>query len=424
MMKPDLQTLETLYEITRYLNSSLDLAEVLDYVMDQVIKVTGAERGFMMLIDSVTDELIFQVARGMNQQDLDDPAFHVSHTIVREVVKTKEPVLTFDAQTDSRLDDAMSVITKGLRSILCVPIMVRDKVIGLVYVDNRLRKGMFSQSHRYLLSAFASEAGFAIENARLYRVAVDQGRMQRELEMARNIQQGLLPSMFDPIAGYEIAFDWRSAREVAGDFYDCFRFTDDRMGVVIGDVSDKGAAAAIFMAVVRSLFRGNAFSKPLPIDTVQLTNKLLLEDASAGGMFVTLYYAVLEKDGQFLGVNAGHNRPLLYRASDGSIEFLPRGGNPLGWFDHIPLKLSELQLRVGDTLIFYTDGLTEAENNQQAAYGDERLMTVVRESAGQHANQVKQAILHSVNEFCGDAPMFDDLTIVVVRYIGVASDGG
>lgn len=419
MLKPDLQTLETLYEITRYLNSSLDLGEVLDYVMDQVIKVTGAERGFMMLIDPQTDALTFQVARGMNQEDLDDPAFQVSYTIVREVVKTKEPILTFDAQTDSRLDDAMSVITKGLRSILCVPITVRDSVIGLVYVDNRLRTGMFSQSHRYLLSAFANEAGFAIENARLYRVAVEQGRMQRELEMARNIQQGLLPSTFDPIAGYEIAFDWHSAYEVAGDFYDCFKFSDDRMGVVIGDVSDKGVAAAIFMAVVRSLFRGNAFSKPLPIDTVQLTNKLLLQDASVGGMFVTLYYGVFERNGLFVGVNAGHNRPLLYRAADGTTEFLPRGGHPLGWFDYIPLQLTENHLEAGDTLVFYTDGLTEAENSRQEAYGDERLRTIVSEMAGQHATHIKQAILHSVNEFRGEAALFDDLTLVVVRYVGV-----
>ncbi|NDJ85097.1 MAG: SpoIIE family protein phosphatase [Chloroflexi bacterium] len=408
--------LETLYEVTRYLNSSLDMAEVLNMIMDRVVQVTNAERGFLVLVDEVGETWEFQVARGMDQQVLDTPEFEVSSTIIREVISSREPLLTLNAQYDKRLG-GQSIVAKGLRSILCVPILVRQRLIGLVYVDNRLKAGIFDEGHRDLLVAFASEAGFAIENARLYKLAVDQGRMQRELEMAWNIQRGLLPAQFEPVPGYEVAFDWQAAREVAGDFYDFFKLDHSQMGVVVADVSDKGAAAAIYMAVARSLFRGNAYANIEPTETVQQTNTLLLED-STGGMFVTLYYAVFGDAGLVQCVNAGHNRPMLYRASDDHVEFLPKGGTPLGWFPTIKLKMHQYHLQLGDVMIFYTDGLTEAENISQEPYGEERLVQTVRESAGQPAGEIKAAILESVRDFEGNAPAFDDLTLVVVRYVG------
>jgi sigma-B regulation protein RsbU (phosphoserine phosphatase) len=276
---------------------------------------------------------------------------------------------------------------------------------------------MFNESHRDLLAAFASQAGFAIENARLYQVAVEKGRMQRELEMARNIQEGLLPKQVEVLPGYEVAFAWRAAREVAGDFYDCFLLSQERMAVVVADVSDKGAPAAIFMAVARSLLRGNAFAPDSPDKTLYRTNRMLIEDAS-GGIFVTLYYAVFEPGGRMLGVNAGHNLPLLYRAQTDHWEWLPRGGRPLGWFEDLPLRVDEYQLAPGDVVVFYTDGLTEAENARQEPYSEERLATVVAENAHGAARQIQTAIMDSVGRFVGRAPVFDDLTLIVVRYVG------
>jgi sigma-B regulation protein RsbU (phosphoserine phosphatase) len=409
--------LQLLYEVTRSLNSSLELGAVLDYVIDRAIEVTRAERGFLMLVDGRTGQLHFEVARGMNRQDLDTPAFEVSTTVINQTFETQAAILTSNALYDKRFMGGESVITKGLRSILCVPITVREQMIGLIYVDNRIMAGMFNEGHRDLLAAFGSQAGFAIENARLYQVAVEKGRMQRELEMARTIQQGLLPSRVDILPGYEVAFDWYSAREVAGDFYDCFLLDDHRMGVVVADVADKGVPAAIFMAVARSLLRGNAISAHSPDETLILTNRLLIKDA-VGGIFVTIYYAIFELGGKMLGVNAGHNLPLLYRAKNQQTEWLPRGGRPLGWFEDLPVRVDEYQLGAGDVVVFYTDGLTEAENGRQEPYGEARLARVVKENAHRTAHQIKNAILASVTEFVGNAPVMDDLTLVVVRYVG------
>ncbi|MBN1563366.1 MAG: SpoIIE family protein phosphatase [Anaerolineae bacterium] len=410
--------LATLYEITRRLNSSLDLDEVLEYVMDRVIEVTGAERGFLMLKDDKTDEMTFRVARGMDRTDLNSPEFQVSTSIIRKVQRTGQALLTDNAQSDDRFTRGESIMILGLRSILCVPIKVKDTLIGLVYVDNRLHVGLFNEGHRDLLAAFASQAGIAIENARLYQVAVEKGRMEKELQMAKDIQRGMLPKVIPAYPGYEIAAEWRSAREVAGDFYDVFRLGDGSLGVVVADVSDKGAPAALFMAVSRSLIRSASIATKTPVDTLKQTNTTLLADTESG-MFVTVYYAILHPGGKLTCVNAGHNLPLLYRAKQQTHEFLPRGGRPLGWFEDLPVHAVKYEIEPGDVLVFYTDGLTEAENMARAPYGEDRLVETVKANADRSATEIMQAIIKSMVDFMGAAPPFDDTTLVVVRYMGV-----
>ncbi len=408
--------LATLYQVTRTLNSSLDLDEVLNEVMDRVIEVTGAERGFLMLRED-DGQLAFKVARGLGQQDLEDPEFKVSMTIVRRVEETGQPLLTDNAQFDERIAMGKSIVALGLRSILCVPIYVKDRMIGLVYVDNRLQAGVFNEDDLDLLVAFAFQAGIAIENARLYQVAVEKGRMESELRTAHNIQLSLLPRTEPELPGYDMAAAWHSALEVAGDFYDFIRLDAEHVGVVIADVSDKGVPAALFMAVARSLIRGNAVVSASPVETLATANRLILSDARSN-MFVTVYYAIFGPRGHAVGVNAGHNRPLIYRAATDTIEFLPRGGLALGWFEEIPLEPVEIKLEPGDVMVFYTDGITEAENSLRVPFGQERLAQAVREAAGLPAKAILNHIDRSVKEFVGDMPPFDDSTMVVVRYTG------
>lgn len=409
--------LATLYEVTRTLNSSLNLDEVLRNVMDRVIEVTRAERGFLMLRDTASNELVMKVARGMDRDALTSPEFQVSTTIIQRVEQTREALLTDNAQFDERFTRGESIMILGLRSILCVPILVKTRMIGLIYVDNRLQVGLFDEGHLALLTAFASQAGSAIDNARLYEIAVEKGRLENELQMAHTIQRGLLPKTLPAFPGYDIAADWRSARQVAGDFYDWFALPDNRLGVVIGDVSDKGAPAAIFMAVARSLIRSSALTAATPEAALQHTNRLILQD-SQSDMFVTAYYAILQPDGAITGVSAGHNRPLLYRAAQATWEFLPRGGRALGWFDDLPVHAVERQMQRGDILVLYTDGLTEAENLQGEPYGDMRLVDTVRRAASQPAAEILKRITASAASFMGAAPPFDDTTLVVMRYLG------
>ena len=330
MLTQPAEHLATLYEIAQTINSTLDLDEVLDLVMDQVIAVTGAERGFLML-RAKDGRMVFRVARGMDHQEVEDPSFQVSRSVVERVAVTGEPVLTDNAAEDARFSGMQSIVTKGLRSILCVPLQAKHKTTGLVYVENRLQAGIFSRGDLDLLVAFANQAAIAIENARLYQVAVEKGRMEQELQMARELQRSLLPAAPPHWPGFELAADWRAAREVAGDFYDFIEVDDGRqLGVLIADVSDKGAPAALFMAVSRSLIRGNAAAAASPLEAIQRANRLIVADSHAG-MFVTAVYLVLEPDsGRVRYVNAGHNLPIIWRAASGRFEVFEQRGDAAG----------------------------------------------------------------------------------------------
>jgi serine phosphatase RsbU (regulator of sigma subunit) len=410
--------LRTLYSIMHTMNSSLDFDEVLNNVIESVMQVTRAERGFLLIGDERTGELQSRVARGV-KGDLKEGEGY-STTIVNQVVETRQSLLTNNAQGDDRYTPGQSIIIRGLRAVLCAPMLVHERLIGVVYVDTTLRSGSFSEADRGLLSAVAGQAGIAIENARLYRVAVEKGRLEQEFKMAREIQESLLPYRIPQKHGYELTARWRSAREMAGDFYDVFPLGgtpgDEALGVVIADVSDKGAPAALFMAVSRSLIRGNA-SAMSPVDTLWRTNELILDDARSG-MFVTVFHSVFHSDGHVVHVNAGHNPPVLYRHATREISFLPRGGRAIGWFADIPLSAVEQQLEPGDVLLYYTDGLTEAENREQDYFSEERLVQALLEVADESAEHIADHILGKVDLFCGDTPPIDDLTLFIVRYTG------
>jgi len=405
----------TLYEITGAMISSLNFDEVLNHVMDSMMQVTKAQRGFLMIADPETEDLRVLVVKGVDGNVLETEGY--SRTVVNQVVSSRQALLTNNAQFDQRLAGGQSIIMRGLRAILCAPMMVKDRLVGVVYVDTSMRTGNFTNSDRDLMSAVAGQAAIAIENARLYTVAVEKGRLERELQMAHDIQQGLLPRSLPSIPGYEIAAVWKSAREMAGDFYDAFILEDQRLGVVIADVSDKGAPAALFMAVARTMIRSHAHAGLHAVEVLARTNDLILEDAESG-MFVTVYHSHFGENGYGVHVNAGHNPPLLYRHSEGAAEYLPRGGRALGWFPDNPLTPVEFRLHAGDVIIYYTDGLTDAENHAGENYGEANLADVIVRSGGQSAHEVLTNILDHVEAFGEGNPPFDDLTILVIRYTG------
>jgi adenylate cyclase len=195
--------LALLVRLAQAFNSSLDLDQVLGRVMDEVIAAVRAERGFVMLHEA-GGRLAFRVARGIDQRTIEDPTFQISRGVLAQVAAEGRPVLTSDAQHDDRFSMRQSIVSLGLRSILCVPLVVRDQVTGVIYVDNRLHAGIFMPADLELLTAIASSAAIAIENARLYQAAVETGRLEREIQMARDLQAGLIPRETPHPTGWEI----------------------------------------------------------------------------------------------------------------------------------------------------------------------------------------------------------------------------
>lgn len=408
--------LTTLYAITRSMNSSLDFDQVLNQVMDAVVQLTKAERGVLMIADADTGELRVRVAHNISGEMLATEDAY-STTIVNQVIETRQSLLTNNAMFDNRYTPGQSIIMRGLRAILCAPMLVKDRLVGVVYVDTAMRTGNFSEADRDLLAAVAGQAGIAIENARLYGVAVEKGRLDRELQMGREMQQALMPRRMPHTPGYEVAATWQAAREMAGDFYDGFVLDDAHLGVVIADVSDKGTPAALFMAVSRSFIRSYAHAGLSPVETLRRTNDLILDD-SESGMFVTAYYSVFQPGGYSAHVNAGHNQPVLYRQASHDVVWMPRGGRAIGWFPDNPLEEVTLQLAPGDLLVYYTDGLTEAENAAGEYYGEDRLAQAIMTVAEQPIEAIVAHIIADVERFAGGVPLFDDLTLVAVRFTG------
>jgi serine phosphatase RsbU (regulator of sigma subunit) len=410
--------LALLYNLSQTFNSSLDLDEVLNRVIDEVIVATRAERGFVMLRDG-QGQLMFHVARGMDQSTIQDPVFQISLGIVEGVARNGQPVLTGDAQIDPRFSMRQSVRLLGLRSILCVPLKIKEQILGTVYVDNRIQAGIFTPGDLDLLSSIAYSAAIAIENARLYQLAVEKGRLERELQVARDVQVSLLPREIPQIPGWEFVARWLPARQVAGDYYDFIPGKDGQLGIVIADVSDKGMPAALFMTLTRSIIRASTDLAILPVEAMSRANRLISED-STSGMFVTLFYASLDPaHNRMTYVNAGHNPPLFFqtgkRPGQGALSHLDRTGMAMGVAAETPYEQKKLSFNPGDFVVFYTDGITDALNPQGQDFGMENLEGIVLAEREHSAEQMARALESELQAFIGPAPLFDDSTFVIVR---------
>lgn len=578
-VQPPGDQLDLISRVAQAFNSSLDLSEVLERVMDEVIAASQAERGFVMLRDD-TGSLRFQTARGMASQTIQAPQFQVSRGVVERVVQTGQPILATDAATDAWLSQRASVVGLGLRSILCVPLQLKNTTIGVVYVDNHVRAGVFNERQLELLTALAhqaaiaidnarlfeslqtklrtldtirqisadltatlnldhvltlclqrvqqllgsatssvllvdgeelvfrialgeraeqvkpfriprgqgiagwvvqhkqtvvsndvqnddrfyrgvdrhsgfvtrslaaapllindratgvievankpggfspadvdllatiaSSAAIAIENARLYDLAVEKGRMERELQVARDVQQRLIPTSLPTVPGWDFAALWRPAREVSGDFYDII-LARGKLGLIIADVSDKGIGAALFMALTRSTLRASFTLQAAPARSMAHANRLICADAP-DGMFVTLVAAQLDPASAGLRyVNAGHNPPLIYHAAGNAWTELPSTGVALGIDDRLTYAEREETLAIGDMLLMYTDGVTEAQTLNGELFGVERLLNVLSAQQERSAQETLAAVGEAIHRFTGGGLPSDDITMLAVK---------
>lgn len=415
MIEPSSPRLELLYRISQTINSSLDLDVVMETLMDEVISATKAERGFLMLLNE-EGELEFRTARGMDQRTIEASDFKISRSIVERVAAESSPLLTSNAQLDQRFGARESVKLYGLRSVLCVPIIQKNQALGVIYVDNRFQNGIFSQNDLEFLSSIASSAGIAIDNARLYRIAVEKGRMERELQMARDVQRHLIPPNTPQLPGWEFAACWKPAHEVSGDFYDFIPMADDRLGVVVADVSDKGMPAAMFMALSRSVIRSVVGQDDDLSREIGKVNQLVWRDSSEGA-FITLFFAqFIASDNVIKYVNAGHNPPMVFHARDKKFEYLSRTGMAAGVEGDTVYQQGVVNLDNDDFVLMYTDGVTDAQIGK-SNFGAERLMKAALDNSALSAKQLVTQLEKDLCQFSGSGDPVDDITMLVAKKI-------
>jgi len=300
-------------------------------------------------------------------------------------------------------------------ALLAIPLAVKGDVLGVMLLEESALSGHFRQRRLEIISGIAQQAALAVQNDWLQQDMADRERLEQELQLAREIQQTFMPSQVPRLPGWEVAFLWRSARQVAGDFYDFFELPDRRLGLVIADVADKGMPAALLMTLTRTLLRAAALEDQAPAAVLARVNDLLVADVEHG-MFVTAVYAVLALDtGQLTYANAGHLAPLIWRTSTGRLERLGKGGIALGVLEGVHVEEQRVCLEPGDHLIFFTDGITEAFSPQLEIFGQERLEAAIQVADGGSAQAMLEAIDGPVSAFVGDHPPSDDITLMVLR---------
>jgi sigma-B regulation protein RsbU (phosphoserine phosphatase) len=334
---------------------------------------------------------------------LEEALNEYSASQITEVVKGKK--LEVDFSSFSKL---------GVE--LLIPMIIKGKSKGLILLGPRISRQSYSRSDIEFVSSVGSLAIISIENAKLFKEAVEKQRMEKDLELARSIQKNLLPNKIPKLKNFEIAAFNESARQVGGDYYDVIKLNDEKTLVAIADVSGKGVQAALMMANLQAFLKSISKQNIALDEATNLINDLVSENTMMGN-FITFFWAVLnEKEKKVTFVNAGHNPPLLIR--NGEIKKMKKGGMILGVMETtIPYEATNIIVEPEDAIILFTDGVTEAMNTLNQEYTDERLEELAKLNSSKSADELLKVIRHDVLEFTQNAEQSDDLTALVIKVL-------
>lgn len=412
----DQRNVDLLLGAVEELYGSRVLDEVVRHAVDRAIRVTGAQRGILLLSDG-GGALHVRVARDHTGADL--PAdLRYSRSVSQKVWTSGRPFLTVDTDTGA-VQTGRSITDLRLLSILAVPLVVQRRAIGVLYVDSTAVTKEFTDGDRAVFEALAGLVAVAVEQARLASEESERKRLAAEMAVARQIQQSLMPR--DPRApeGWDIAAEGRACTETSGDYHDVIPLQDGGVALVVGDVTGHGLGAALFMACVRALLRMLLHASRDPVAAVHALNAFLCRDMPEG-TFMSLYVGILDPvDATLWWVNAGHNPPWLARASETGrpVEELGKTGPVLGVLPDAEYRLAgPARIRPGDALFLYTDGFPEARDGADL-WGDERLLASFRAhlASGPRARPVLDGVLRDLDAFVAGHAMEDDVTCVMLR---------
>ena len=406
----DLLALISKVGITLLASSTLD--ETLEQIVSLVFEAVPADRCLLMMRDGVNEEMRVAVAR-LRDRAGEVGEIRVSRNVMDEVVMRGNSVLTSDAQHDPRFASGTMVL-QGVRSVLAVPLGVSDKVFGIIYADSPIAEGRFTEDHLKLLTTLASVAAIRVENAKLVEARFQQERLERELQLASEIQQRFQPAAPPLVPGYELQGISFPCYEIGGDYYDFIPRADGRLVIALGDVSGKGTAAALLMSSLHAAIHAQSGSHDTLVDTVTAVNKYLAENIPPN-RFVTLFFAELDPESGALSfLNAGHNPPLIVHAA-GTVEQLSSGGLPLGIKGDAEYREGRTHLKHGDVLVIYSDGVTEAASPSGEEFGPTRLYEVVSRNVDASAAGIRDRIESALTKFSQGTQAADDITLVIVK---------
>ena len=425
----DSRSLEVLLDTIARVSASRDLETLLDYVVDSSVEATGAERGFLVLMDDESGKQVVRVARERTAEGetaaLGREAKY-STSVVRKVIEQEQPIRTSVQKDTEELDLGNSVFDLKLRAVMCVPLLPREGGAGesgalprgALYVDSKAATRAFKPEDLALFHALAQHIAIALENAQLNLHSIERARLERSLEIAAEIQSGLMPKSPPDAEGYDLFGWYRSAEHASGDFYDFVRTWNGGVAAVVGDVTGHGVGPALITATAQASLRSYARVLGDPGSVVTMLNSDLSERMD-DGMFLTLFMASLGDDGALQVLNAGHTPPLLWRAATRTIEAISADGPALGLMDDMEYTVgAPLAMESGDLLLAFTDGLVEARHPDapDRLFDEPGVRAVLSDCGfgGRSARETVEAVAAAALEFSGNARE-DDITIVAIR---------
>jgi len=403
------QTLTVLNEISRELTSILNVDQLFKRIGDLLTRVIEYQMFSILLVDSERRVLVHRFSLRFQEN------IHLKHDIplgrglVGYAVQEKAAVLTPDVSKDPRYIQ----LNPETRSELCVPLIYKETAIGVLDLEST-RRNYYNEDHVKTLTTLAGQIAIAIENARLYeRIAREEQRLERDLSMAREIQIRLLPQNLPRLKSADLAAKFEPALMIGGDMFDFLEYSGERIALVLGDVSGKGAPAALYAALVSGLLRSTASLEPHPAQMLSAIN-LSLNERRIEAQYVSLAYAVWDDDSRVITfANSGLPRPFSCR--NGEISRIESTGLPLGLFEDADYDEVTVKAESGDVFVLVSDGILDAVNASGEQFGPKRVEEVIRESCRMTANDVVQSIFDAVDKHRGTRATFDDETVLAVK---------
>lgn len=405
------QTLEVLNEISRELTSILDLEELLERISQLLRRIIDFQMFSIWLVNERERVLENQFALRFGERFHPEEKIPLDRGLVGTAIASHRPVRVSDVRKDTRY----IMINPEARSEMAVPLIYKGMVIGVLDIEHT-RAYYFNEDHERALTTLAAQIAISIENARLYqRVTQQEQRHEHDLAMAREVQLRLLPAVKPKHKQAEFSARFIPARTIGGDLYDLIQYDPNRSAIALGDVSGKAAPAALYAALVSGIMR-SAASQLLPPSELLKSLNDSLQERKLDSQYVVMLYAVWNDDNRTLQVaNAGATQPLICRG--GEVETIKAEGFPLGLFPNIDYEEFTLATQRGDSIIFFSDGITDAQNEAEEMFGDDRLKAVVKKNHQKPASKIADAILTEVGKFQHGRERFDDETVVVLKVL-------
>jgi sigma-B regulation protein RsbU (phosphoserine phosphatase) len=406
-----------LNEIARELSSILNLDELLSRVAELLRRLIDYQMFSILLLDSSGDKLQHRFSLRFHENINLKREVPLGRGLVGYAAESRQAVLVPDVSKDPRYVEG----NPETRSELAVPLIYKDKVIGVLDLEHT-RRGFFTDEHRRTMMTLAAQVAIAIENARLYEeIARQERRLERDLALARELQMRLLPQTLPKLANLELAAKFVPARAIGGDLYDFIPYSLSRLGIVIGDVSGKGAPAAIYAALVSGILRSHAPIEPAPAEMLRAVN-LSLAERRIEAQFVSLIYAVWDDEHRTLLVsNSGLPRPI--HVHSGKNHVIEVTGLPLGLFDDANYDEFRFKMKPGDMFVFFSDGILDARNRNGDLFGRGRVEKLVEECGGRSADCVVDILFQAVAEHSAGVETFDDQTVVAIKVKDTSAAG-